>query len=372
MNKSSLKRNFSLPIINLSKKVFTINQLKNSQTIVQLHESLITYKNYSKTIKTNLNSPSSKLKKNKTKCLNNTHSSTSKQNIKYSLLNNEKSSKKVRLLKYFFSNNLFPKRLSSIKQEKIIIPIQLRNEYIKTIKRKNSLRFDIKYNSHFVREITSNFMIINYSNKKNDNNKNNDFILKKDETIETYDKFYDIHFEDFILYEKIKKYIILFDSHYKKITKKSEELFKRKENYINFIEDSYKIPYLKNKFYKLKSNEYHFRIMPINYIKPDIIIYLNKLRIDNEINNDKDKLKENEEIEKNNNKEEIYENEIEKLLIDNAHLLEYKEEERIKKNFLKLYEIRIKNFLHFKFNTFQNIQISNEKDRNAIFSIFKE
>ena len=89
MNKSSLKRNFSLPIINLSKKVFTINQLKNSQTIVQLHESLITYKNYSKTIKTNLNSPSSKLKKNKTKCLNNTPSSTSKQNIKYSLINNK-------------------------------------------------------------------------------------------------------------------------------------------------------------------------------------------------------------------------------------------------------------------------------------------
>ena len=41
MNKSSLKKNFSLPIINLSKKIFKINKLQNSQKIFQLHESLI-------------------------------------------------------------------------------------------------------------------------------------------------------------------------------------------------------------------------------------------------------------------------------------------------------------------------------------------
>ena len=366
MNKSSFKKNFSLPIINLSKEIFNLSKFQNSQKNIQLYTN---YRNDLKTNTININ-PSSKLKKIKPGLINNTPSLLFESNKKNKLINYEKSAKKVRLLKDFFSDNLFPKRLSSIKQEKINTPIHLRNDYIKTIKRKKSLRFDIKFNSHFVREITSNFMICNYS--KNNNN-DNSFNFLIDEKIEADDKFHDINFDDFIFLEKIKKDIISFNSHYKKMSIKTEKLFKGKENYINFIEDCYKIPYLKNKFQKLKSNKLHFKNIPINYIKPNILIYLNKLRINNEINNEEEEetLKKYEEIKPKDNDEKIYENEIEKLIKDNAHLLEYKEEERIKNNILKIYENRVKTFIHSKFNKFQNIQISKEKDRNAIFSIFE-
>ena len=50
------------------------------------------YKNDSKTNTININTPSSKLKKIKPKCLNNTPSLSCKQNIKYTLINYEKSS----------------------------------------------------------------------------------------------------------------------------------------------------------------------------------------------------------------------------------------------------------------------------------------
>ena len=366
MNKSSLKKNFSLPIIDLSKEFFNIYNLQNSQNNIEFYTII---KNDSKRKTINSNTPSSRLKKIKPKVNYNPPSLLCKQNIKNSLINYEKSAKKVRLLKEIFSNNLFPKRLSPIKQKKSYIPIQLRNEYVKTIKRKKSLRFDVRHNSRFVRDITTNFMINNYSIKKNNNENYPNFHL--DEKFETSDKFYDINFDDFIYLEKIKKIILSFNSHYQKISKKTEKIFKGKENYINFIEDCYKIPYLKNKLQKLKSNKQYFKTIPINYIKPDIIIYLNKLRINNQINNEEEALKEHEEIKQKNDDEEIYESEIDKLIKDNTHLLQYKEEERIKNNFIKTYENRVKTFIHFKFNKFQKIQISNEKDRNAIFSIFE-
>ena len=110
MDKSSFKKNFSLPIINLSKVFFNLNKFQNSQKIIQLYTY---YKNDLKRNTININT-SSKLKKIKPKLKNNTLSLLFKSNIKNILMNYEKSAKKVRLLTDFFSDNFFTKRLSSI------------------------------------------------------------------------------------------------------------------------------------------------------------------------------------------------------------------------------------------------------------------
>ena len=154
----------------------------------------------------------------------------------------------------------------------------------------------------------------------------------------------------------------------KVIPDKIENYFKIKENQINYIEDYNKLPFFKNNFVKLKGNDTFFRTIPNNTIKHDIFIYLNKLRKDYQNQIDEELQNKNE---KKNDGEENLESELDRILILNNNLINFDEAERAKYNFKKENEYIVENYLNLKFSKFHKTQISNIKDRKAIFSLFK-
>ncbi len=365
MYNSSSNINISLPIINLSKGIFTPLKLRNPHTILKLQQTFTNIKTNKVLLNIKKKSCSSKSKIFKTKLINkgktiiNKESSHSSLNLfkQYSL--EKKNSKKLQYLKEILSNNLFLKNDISEKEEIKNLSKSKKNNSIQI---KYSSNVNARHKSCIIKSINSKSIIEKLSKKINEEKE------RVEEKNEKIDKVNDPNIEDIKLLKKAKAYLSKLNYYFKSIPDKIENYFKIKENKVNYIEDYNKLPFFKNNFVKLKGNETFFRTIPNNIIKHDIFIYLNKLRKDYQNQIDEELQNKNEN---KNDGEENLESELDRILILKNNLINFNEVERAKYNFKKEYEYIVENYLNLKFSKFHKTQISNIKDRKAIFSLFK-
>ena len=359
--------NISLPIINLSKGIFTPLKLRNPHTVFKLQQTFTNIKTNKVLLNIKKKSCSSKSKIFKTKLINKGKSIINKE-ISHSSLNLYKqyslekktNSKKLQFLKEILSNNLFLKNDISEKEEiKNLIKSKKKNSIqIKYSSKVNAAR----HKSCIIKSINSKSIIEKLSKKINEEKE------REEEKNEKIDKVNNPNIEDIKLLKKAKAYLSKLNYNLKVIPDKIENYFKIKENQINYIEDYNKLPFFKNNFVKLKGNDTFFRTIPNNTIKHDIFIYLNKLRKDYQNQIDEELQNKNEN---KNDGEENLESELDRILILNNNLINFDEAERAKYNFKKENEYIVENYLNLKFSKFHKTQISNIKDRKAIFSLFK-
>ena len=375
MLNASIENNFYFPIINLNKKVFKELKLKEKEhkRIIKLQQSFTNLK-CTKFISDSKKNLISQTKIIKSKFENKETNSKNKYKLSKSLINfndfnkiNEENQKHIKNLKEIFANEFIMKKKLSIikeyqnKKNPIGTKIIIKNER-KLILNKIPIKINnlnSRNKSVILKNIPIDFNIDNFTNK----------IREKKELelkLEKKDKYNDLSINDLKLLSKTKNYFSNFNLYFRTFSNYTKNFYKIKENKINFIEDCNKIPFLQNKFVKLELTNFFYFKVSNNIIKPNILTYLNKLRY--QIEKDKELSKKNEE---ENNKIKDFESRIDKIIFDNKDLLSYSEEYKNNyKNKIKL-ENKVENYLNLKYSKFQNVKISNEKNRKSIFQIFK-
>ena len=366
MYNSSIENNFYFPNIILSKNIFKENKLKESQTFIKLQQYSSNSKS-SKSSKSINDSIKSKFEDKETKVKNKKKLSRSVININEYNKIKEKNKKNIKSLKELFSNEfVMKKKLSIIKEyqkkknpfESKIKIKDVRKSVIINKKSGNIYNSNSRNKSVILKNVLFNFNIENFTNK----------IREKEELelkLEQKDKYNDLSINDLKLLRQTKQYFSKFNYYFKILSNHTKQFFKIKENKINFIEDCYKVPFLQNKFVKLKSANFYYYKITNNIIKPNILIYLNKLRFQIEKDNQLSKI--NEEKEKLSS----FEGNLDEIIYKNRDLISYSEEYKINyRNKIKL-ENKVENYLNLKYSIFQKVKITNEKNRKAIFSIFK-
>ena len=364
MYNSSIENNFYFPNIILSKNIFKENKLKESQTFIKLQQYSSNSKS-SKSSKSINDSIKSKFEDKETKVKNKKKLSRSVININEYNKIKEKNKKNIKSLKELFSNEfVMKKKLSIIKEyqkkknpfESKIKIKDVRKSVIINKKSGNIYNSNSRNKSVILKNVLFNFNIENFTNK----------IREKEELelkLEQKDKYNDLSINDLKVLSKTKKYFLKLNFYFKILSNDTKNFFKIKENKINFIEDCNIIPFLQNKFVKLKATNFYYYKVPNNIIKPNILRYLNQLRFQIDKDNQLSKL----------NKENVrsFESQLEENIFKNKDLISYTEEYKIYyRDIIKL-ENKVDNYLNLKYSKYQKVKITNEKNRKAIFSIFK-
>ena len=131
--------------------------------------------------------------------------------------------------------------------------LEKRKDYFNFINHKRNLFFNPNSTSNFVHERSTNYLISSIIKSKSYSVINSNVMKKKDqkeELLEMRDQVPDIPFESEKMMKQIKS---LFSEDFKFNNMQfNEDFYKNFENRINFMEDIYKIPVLKNNLLKFK------------------------------------------------------------------------------------------------------------------------
>ena len=167
-------------------------------------------------------------------------------------------------------------------KRKNIIPIESRKDYFNFIRHKRNLFFNPNATSNFVHEKSSNFLISSIVKSKSYSVLNNKIKIKdqKEELLELRDK---VPFAAFDLEKMIKQIKSLFSEDFKFNNMQfNEDFYKNFENRINFMEDIYRVPIIKNNLVKIKiDNEKTLGVNEwknINVINSQTLNFLNQLK----------------------------------------------------------------------------------------------
>ena len=375
MHNASIENNFYFP--NIILPINRINEIKSreSKTIIKLQQSSTNSKSTksTKSIYNSSNNLIPQIKLIKSKFENKEINTKNKNILSRSLINineynkkKEKNKKKIKSLKEIFSNEFVMKnKLSTIKEynEKknpFELKIKIKNERKSMVINRKTVKFNninSRNKSVILKNVLLNFNIDKFTNK----------IREKEELelkLEQKDKYNDLSINDLKVLSKTKKYFLKLNFYFKILSNDTKNFFKIKENKINFIEDCNIIPFLQNKFVKLKATNFYYYKVPNNIIKPNILRYLNQLRFQIDKDNQLSKL----------NKENVrsFESQLEENIFKNKDLISYTEEYKIYyRDIIKL-ENKVDNYLNLKYSKYQKVKITNEKNRKAIFSIFEK
>ena len=205
---------------------------------------------------------------------------------------NEKRKKEFDYYSYLLINQIIKfkdnKKKEAVKKE--ITPMQFGKEYRDFIERKNKLNFNPNFNSAYIHNVNSNYMIkkilfkkksefntiydklnINYYAKRMDTEENLELELR--------DKVEPISSDAL----KIKKSIKIYLADGIKLNHKDfhEKFFDKYENRVNFLFDDRKFPTIKNKLKKLvidikTAGVYEWKLL--NMIENSTMTYLHKLK----------------------------------------------------------------------------------------------
>ena len=375
MHNASIENNFYFP--NIILPINRINEIKSreSKTIIKLQQSSTNSKSTksTKSIYNSSNNLIPQIKLIKSKFENKEINTKNKNILSRSLINineynkkKEKNKKKIKSLKEIFSNEFVMKnKLSTIKEynEKknpFELKIKIKNERKSMVINRKTVKLNninSRNKSVILKNVLLNFNIDKFTNK----------IREKEELelkLEQKDKYNDLSINDLKVLSKTKKYFLKLNFYFKILSNDTKNFFKIKENKINFIEDCNIIPFLQNKFVKLKATNFYYYKVPNNIIKPNILRYLNQLRFQIDKDNQLSKL----------NKENVrsFESQLEEIIFKNKDLISYTEEYKIYyRDIIKL-ENKVDNYLNLKYSKYQKVKITNEKNRKAIFSIFEK
>ena len=262
-------------------------------------------------------------------------------------------------------------------EKKNIIPLETRKDYYNYIRHKRNLFFNPKAASNYVHEKSSNYLISSITKSKEFSilYKNIKRLKEnKEEILELKDNIPYMSYEDNKMMKKIKN---LFSQDFKfNNVLFNEDFYQNSENKINFLQDIFRVPVVKNNLAKIKfdkdmslsSNEWK-KISAINHQTWDFLMHL-KRKIQKEKDEKNKKLQnylnKKDEKEKEKNKNEI-EDEIEdeenfKKIIDDI------ENEVKKEN--KMEDLYTAEEYFLKGNNYfsDNVSIADNNLRNIFFT----
>ena len=137
-------------------------------------------------------------------------------------------------------------------ERKNIIPLESRKDYYNFIKHKRNLFFNPNATSNYVHEKSTNFLISSIVKSKSYSVINNKMKMKdqKEELLEMRDKVVFSAFDSEKMINQIKS---LFSEDFKFNNMQfNEDFYQNFENKINFIEDIYRVPIIKNNLVRIK------------------------------------------------------------------------------------------------------------------------
>ena len=181
--------------------------------------------------------------------------------------------------------------------------------------------------------------------------------------LERYDIFKDINLEESKILKEVTDFLRSKDNKLNQVHTKKETFYNSLENKINFIYDIIGVPCFKNHFIQFKFMEN----ISNNLVETGIHFYLNKLRVryQREIDEKEEKHK-LDLVKEENNKKKKKKNEMDdefenadqafKEVIDKQKKISIKNEN----------DYEIEDFFILKYIRFENVCISNEKERNSL------
>ena len=234
---------------------------------------------------------------------------------KGNIFNKKIKQKKIRYKELKYVGHLL--NIEEKKNEKKIIkkyniPLESRKDYFNFINQKRKLFFNPKATSNFVHEKSSNYLISTIMKSKSYSILYDRGFTKKidaNELLELRDKVPNIAFESEKMIKQIKN---LFSQDFKfNNISFNEEFYKNLENKINFMEDIYRVPIIKNNLVKIKIdknkslgvNEWK----NINVINHTTWNYLNQLKRKIQREKDEKEKKLKEYLKKKKEEEKEYE-----------------------------------------------------------------
>lgn len=148
---------------------------------------------------------------------------------------------------------LSKKKFEKKTEKKKIIPLETRKEYYNYIRHKRNLFFNPNATSNYVHEKSSNYLVSSITKTKQysilyENNKRQKD--NKEEALELRDKVPNMSYEHDKMMKKIKD---LFSEDFKfNNVLFNEDFYQNNENKINFMQDIFRVPVLKNNLVKIK------------------------------------------------------------------------------------------------------------------------
>lgn len=272
---------------------------------------------------------------------------------------------------------------------KLGVPLESRKDYYNFIRYKRKLFFNPNATSNYVHETKTN-NLISSNTKIRRNSLLNEEKKKKEEQEELLELRDKVPYKSFVSEKMMNKIRGLFTEDFKfNNMELNEEFYQKFENRINFMEDIYKLPVIKNNLVKFKiDNNKSLSLIEwknINVINHQTLNYLNQLKrkiqrekdekakkLEEFLRKKREEEKEYELLEKKNegkNIEKKDENknmeEEEKLKTIMAEIIN-KEEQREQK-FEELYSIE-EYFMHKNIYFSDNVSIASERLRSIFFN----
>ena len=279
------------------------------------------------------------------------------------------------------------KRNSKIK---LGIPLESRKDYFNFIKHKRNIFFNPNATSNFVHETNSNHLIS--SNKKinlysliNNQNKKRE---EQEELLELRDKVPYLPVGSEKMMNQIKG---LFTEDFKfNNIQLNEDFYQKFENRINFMEDIYKLPVIKNNLVKLKLNTLvAVEWKNVNAINHQTLNFLNQLKrkiqrekdekekkLEEFLNKKRQEEKEYEILENKNKGENIEQKDSKEAMEEEEKLKKImaeiiNKEEKREQKFEELYIIE-EYFLHKNIYFDDRVSIASERLRSIFFNNYKD
>ena len=274
--------------------------------------------------------------------------------------------------------------------KKKYIPIERRDSYKNFINKMNQYNY-MKYsnsNSDYVHKLKTEIYITQGNEKEKREKKRNDKYVqylrdKMEEEKEINDKVFYPSIELAKLNKKIKSILL------KEIAEKPEAFFDIFENRVNFLQDSYKPPNIKNnlinsKYKDLYGYDHLFGLESFNRISKNTLNNLSKAKIrvqrEKELKmnflNEKGKIKNKYQYYKKLSKDDIYNSkeEIEKIIYKNYYL-KPEDWERILRNEESLENNdnmdEFRNYFQDKYETDRAVFIPDARLKKCIFQLFE-
>ena len=273
-------------------------------------------------------------------------------------------------------------------EKRNIIPLETRKDYHNYIRHKRNLFFNPNSTSNYVHEKSSNYLISSITKSKEYSilYKNNKRLKdNKEEALELRDKVPNMSYEQNKMMKKIKN-LFSQDFKFNNILFK-EDFYHKNENKINFLQDIFRVPVLKNNLVKIKfdknlafsSSEWK-KISAINHQTWDFLMQLKRKiqrekdeknqKLQDYLNKKRQKEKEYELLNKNNKNKNKEKNEIEiqdeenyKKIIDDIIESKVKKEKNMEDLYTaEEYFLRRNNYFDDK------VSIANDNLRNIFFT----
>jgi hypothetical protein len=306
-------------------------------------------------------------------------------------MQNKNKKKKIKYKELQYIGNILGLSKTKYKEnieKRNIIPLETRKDYHNYIRHKRNLFFNPNSTSNYVHEKSSNYLISSIIKSKEYSilYKNNKRLKdNKEEALELRDKVPNMSYEQNKMMKKIKN-LFSQDFKFNNILFK-EDFYHKNENKINFLQDIFRVPVLKNNLVKIKfdknlafsSSEWK-KISAINHQTWDFLMQLKRKiqrekdeknqKLQDYLNKKRQKEKEYELLNKNNKNKNKEKNEIEiqdeenyKKIIDDIIESEVKKEKNMEDLYTaEEYFLRRNNYFDDK------VSIANDNLRNIFFT----